>query len=70
MIVRAVTPPGAYGRVFWLRPLSASTSPGIVAPIIFRPLLYHGHLREIFFVYGLVPARVFTASSARRRNLA
>jgi len=48
MIVRAVTPPGAYGRVFGFVS-SGFNMAGIVSPIIFGQLLDHGRVREIFF---------------------
>jgi sugar phosphate permease len=48
MIVRAVTPPGAYGRVFGFVSTGFNIA-GIVSPIIFGQLLDHGRVREIFF---------------------
>jgi FSR family fosmidomycin resistance protein-like MFS transporter len=48
MIVRAVTPPGAYGRVFGFVSTGFNIA-GIIAPIIFGQLLDHGRVREIFF---------------------
>jgi MFS family permease len=48
MIVRSVTPPGAYGRVFGFVSTGFNIA-GIVSPIIFGQLLDHGHVREIFF---------------------
>jgi FSR family fosmidomycin resistance protein-like MFS transporter len=48
MIVRAVTPPGAYGRVFGFVSTGFNIA-GIIAPIIFGQLLDKGHVREIFF---------------------
>jgi len=52
MIVRAVTPPGAYGRVFGFVS-SGFNIAGIVTPIIFGQLLDHGYVREIFFFMAL-----------------
>src|SRR5262245_27287 len=52
MIVRAVTPPGAYGRVFGFVS-SGFNIAGIVAPIVFGQLLDHGYVREIFFFMAL-----------------
>jgi MFS family permease len=52
VIVRAVTPPGAYGRVFGFVS-SGFNIAGIVAPIIFGQLLDHGYVREIFFFIAL-----------------
>jgi MFS transporter, FSR family, fosmidomycin resistance protein len=48
MIVRMVTPPGAYGRVFGFVS-SGFNIAGIVSPIIFGQLLDHGYVREMFF---------------------
>jgi sugar phosphate permease len=48
MIVRAVTPHGAYGRVFGFVSTGFNIA-GIVSPIIFGQLLDHGRVREIFF---------------------
>jgi len=47
MIVRMVTPPGAYGRVFGFVS-SGFNIAGIVSPIIFGQLLDHGYVREMF----------------------
>jgi FSR family fosmidomycin resistance protein-like MFS transporter len=48
MIVRAATPPGAYGRVFGFVSTGFNIG-GIVAPVIFGQLLDHGYPRAIFF---------------------
>jgi len=48
MIVRSVTPPGAYGRVFGFVS-SGFNIAGIVSPIIFGQLLDRGYVREMFF---------------------
>jgi MFS family permease len=48
MIVRAVTPPGAYGRVFGFVSTGFNIG-GIVAPMIFAQLLDRGYPRAIFF---------------------
>ncbi len=49
MIVRSVTPPGAYGRVFGFVTTGFNIG-GIVSPLIFGQLMDHGHPRAIFFV--------------------
>ncbi len=49
MIVRAVTPPGAYGRVFGFVSTGFNIG-GIVSPLIFGQLLDQGYPRAIFFV--------------------
>jgi FSR family fosmidomycin resistance protein-like MFS transporter len=48
MIVRAVTPPGAYGRVFGFVSTGFNIG-GIVSPLIFGQLLDQGTPRAIFF---------------------
>jgi FSR family fosmidomycin resistance protein-like MFS transporter len=48
MIVRAVTPPGAYGRVFGFVSTGFNIG-GIVSPLIFGQLLDLGYARAIFF---------------------
>jgi MFS family permease len=48
MIVRSVTPPGAYGRVFGFVSTGFNIA-GIVLPLIFGQLLDHGYAREMFF---------------------
>jgi MFS family permease len=48
LIVRAATPPGAYGRVFGFVSTGFNIA-GIVSPTIFGQLLDHGYPREIFF---------------------
>jgi len=52
MIVRSVTPPGAYGLVFGFVS-SGFNIAGIVSPIIFGLLLDHGYVREMFFFMAL-----------------
>ncbi len=49
MIVRAVTPSGAYGRVFGFVTTGFNIG-GIVSPLIFGQLMDHGHPQGIFFV--------------------
>ena len=48
MIVRGVTPPGAFGRVFGFVSTGFNIA-GIVSPLIFGQLLDHGYVREMFF---------------------
>ena len=47
MIVRAVTPPGSFGKVFGFVTTGFHIG-GMVAPIIFGQLLDHGHPRAVF----------------------
>jgi MFS family permease len=48
LIVRTVTPPGAYGRVFGFVSTGFNIG-GIVSPLIFGQLLDHGYPAAIFF---------------------
>jgi FSR family fosmidomycin resistance protein-like MFS transporter len=69
MIVRAVTPPGAYGRVFGFVTTGFNIG-GIVSPLIFGQLMDHGHPRGIFFVIAVcallsIATVAFGRSSAR-----
>jgi len=48
MIVRAVTPPGSFGKVFGFVTTGFHIG-GMVAPVIFGQLLDHGHPRAVFF---------------------
>jgi FSR family fosmidomycin resistance protein-like MFS transporter len=68
MIVRAVTPPGAYGRVFGFVTTGFHLA-GIVSPIIFGQMLDHGYPREIFFFMAfctLLSIATVTYSSTRK----
>src|SRR5262245_26525023 len=69
MIVRAVTPPGAYGRVFGFVSTGFNIA-GIVSPLIFGQLLDHGRVREIFFFMAacalLSIATVFVSTTRKR----
>ena len=48
MIVRSVTPPGSFGKVFGFVTTGFHIG-GMVAPVIFGQLLDHGHPRAVFF---------------------
>jgi FSR family fosmidomycin resistance protein-like MFS transporter len=68
MIVRSVTPPGAYGRVFGFVSTGFNIG-GIVSPVIFGQLLDHGYPGAIFFcVAGCALASITTVvvSSSRK----
>jgi MFS transporter, FSR family, fosmidomycin resistance protein len=69
MIVRSVTPAGAYGRVFGFVSTGFNIA-GIVSPLIFGQLLDRGHVRAMFFFMGgcalLAIATVVISTSARR----
>jgi MFS family permease len=66
MIVRAVTPPGSFGKVFGFVTSGFSIG-GIVAPPIYGALMDHGHPRAVFLVVGLscLVAIVTVATRAR-----
>jgi MFS family permease len=52
MIVRAVTPPGAFGRVFGFVTTGFNIA-GMISPIIFGQLMDHGHPRWVFLMVGI-----------------
>ena len=69
MIVRSVTPPGAYGLVFGFVS-SGFNIAGIVAPIIFGQLLDNGYVREMFFfmaICALLAILTVAVSTTRKR---
>ena len=57
MIVREVTPPGSFGKVFAFVTTGYHIA-GILAPLLFAVLLDHGEPRAIFFVDGRLHAAV------------
>ncbi len=68
MIVRAVTPHGAYGQVFGFVSTGFHLA-GIVSPIIFGQLLDHGYPRAIFFFMAfctLLSIATVTYSTTRK----
>lgn len=68
MIVRAVTPRGAYGKVFGFVTTGFHFA-GIVAPLIFGQMLDRGHPREIFFFMAfcaLLSIATVTYSATRK----
>jgi FSR family fosmidomycin resistance protein-like MFS transporter len=70
MIVRAVTPPGAYGRVFGFVS-SGFNIAGIVAPTIFGQLLDHGHPQAMFLfmaVCALLAIATVVVSTTHKRT--
>jgi FSR family fosmidomycin resistance protein-like MFS transporter len=52
MIVRAVTPPGSFGKVFGFVTTGFNIG-GIVAPPVYGALVDHGHPRVVFLVVGI-----------------
>jgi MFS transporter, FSR family, fosmidomycin resistance protein len=70
MIVRTVTPPGAYGRVFGFVSTGFNIG-GIVSPLIFGQLLDHGYPAAIFFcVAGCALASITTVVVSTSRKAA
>jgi MFS family permease len=51
MIVREVTPPGAFGKVFGFVTNGFNIA-GMVSPLLYGQLMDHGYPRAIFFVAG------------------
>jgi MFS family permease len=69
MIVRSVTPAGAYGLVFGFVSTGFNIA-GIVSPLIFGQLLDHGHVRTMFFFMAscaLVAIATVVISTSTRR---
>jgi MFS family permease len=66
MIVRAVTPPGSFGKVFGFVTTGFNIG-GIVAPPIYGALMDHGHPRAVFLLVGIssLVAIVTVATRAR-----
>jgi MFS family permease len=49
MIVRAVTPPGSFGKVFGFVTTGFNVG-GIIAPLVFGPIMDHGSPRLVFLL--------------------
>ena len=70
MIVREVTPPGAFGKVFGFVTNGFHVS-GIVAPLLFGALLDHGLERAMYYVIaGFIVLSICTVASVPRRRTA
>jgi MFS family permease len=68
MIVRAVTPPGAFGRVFGFVTTGFNIG-GMVSPLIFGLLLDYGRPREIFyFIAGCALLSIATVAIGMKRG--
>jgi MFS family permease len=52
MIVREITPPGSFGKVFGFVTTGFNIG-GIIAPLVFGALLDHGLARGVFFFVAL-----------------
>jgi MFS transporter, FSR family, fosmidomycin resistance protein len=70
MLVRSVTPPGAFGKVFGFVTNGFSIG-GIISPLIFGALMDQGEPRAVFFLIGAcLLAGLVTVVSAPRRPAA
>ena len=68
MLVRAVTPPGAFGKVFGFVTNGFNLA-GIIAPLIYGALMDHGNPRAVFVLVGTCSlAAVVTVVIAPRRR--
>jgi FSR family fosmidomycin resistance protein-like MFS transporter len=68
MIVREVTPPGSFGKVFAFVTTGYHVA-GILAPLVFGTLLDHGEPRAIFFlVAAFTLLAICTVASVPRRR--
>lgn len=67
MIVRAVTPPGSFGRVFGFVTTGFNIG-GIIAPLVFGPIMDHGSPRLVFLaVAAFTLISIFTVAARPRR---
>lgn len=67
MIVRAVTPPGAFGRVFGFVTTGFNLG-GIVSPLVFGAVMDHGSPRLVFLgVAGFALLSILTVATRPRR---
>jgi MFS family permease len=65
MLVRAMTPPGAFGKVFGFVTTGFNVA-GIIAPIIFGLVMDHGSPRLVFGLVGLFGLLSVTVIAAQR----
>jgi MFS family permease len=70
MILRAATPPGAFGKVFGFVTNGFNVG-GILAPLVFGALMDHGEPRMVFYVIALGGfGAILTIMGATRRSAA
>jgi MFS family permease len=68
MLVRVVTPPGAFGKVFGFVTNGFNLA-GVVSPLIFGALMDHGEPRTVFLLIGTCSLlAILTVVSAPRRH--
>jgi MFS family permease len=66
MIVRAMTPPGSFGKVFGFVTTGFNIG-GIVAPLIFGALMDHGSPRLVFILVAACALVAITTVGSRKR---
>jgi predicted MFS family arabinose efflux permease len=68
MMVRAVTPPGSFGKVFGFVTTGFNFA-GVLVPLFFGPLMDHGHPVAVFMLTAAVSLlAVATIAGVRRRR--
>ena len=69
MLVRAVTPPGSFGKVFGFLSTGFSFA-GMLAPIVYGLVMDHGHPRAVFLLSAAacVAAAVAVAIGGRKAD--
>ena len=68
MIVRAVTPPGAFGKVFGFVSTGFNIG-GMISPLIFGLAMDHGHPQWVFWLAAAFSVlAIFTVAGARHRR--
>ena len=67
MIVRDVTPPGAFGKVFGFVTTGFNIG-GIVAPLVFGAIMDHGSPRLVFLVAAVLTVAAIATVSGRARR--
>ena len=66
MMVRAVTPPGSFGKVFGFVSTGFNLG-GMVAPLLYGALMDHGEPRAIFMIVtGFIFLALITAITRRK----
>jgi MFS family permease len=68
MIVREVTPPGSFGKVFGFVTTGFNLG-GIISPLMFGAIMDHGSPRLVFVLVAAFSAlAIFTVTSRPRRE--
>ena len=69
MIVREITPPGSFGKVFGFVTTGFNIG-GIVAPLIFGAIMDHGNPRLVFLLVAVCSLIAIATVATRRRPAA